>query len=279
MSDFPFVEDRQVRRGRPHLDERDAELLLVLREQRQRARQRLEHELARLVPGALHRLAQVHRRRRADRHQIHLRLEPHADHPDGIANPLVAVHAILLRNGVQKLAVAGNRLRPRHLVRAGHVGLRDLLAVHCDDAVRRHGLDVLPGDARVHLIHARARHALGVLERLADRARRFLDVGDDAAAHPRGARLPDTENSDRGMLRKVADDLGDHGGRFSRADVEARDEAFGVHWTLAMTCSRKRRSSSDTRAPRRARSASTGMMSAKRLAVTSRPARTRNAPI
>ena len=114
----------------------------------------------------------------------------------------------------------------------------DLVAVHRDDALARHRLHVLAGDAGVHLGDLRARHPLGVLQRLPDRARRLLDVGDDAAAHARRARLADAEDLDGRMLRQVADDFGDDGGRLGRADVESGDEAFRIHCSLAITWSR-----------------------------------------
>ena len=119
---FALVEDRDVGRAGAHLDERDAELLLVLGEHAERARERLEHELAHLVARPLHRLAQVHRRRAADRDEVHLGLEPRADHADRIADAVVLVDRVLLRNRVQQLAVLRDRLRARDLVRAVDVG-------------------------------------------------------------------------------------------------------------------------------------------------------------
>ena len=238
VADLPLVEDGEVGRARAHLDERDAELLLVLGQHGERAGERLEHELAHLVAGALDALAQVDRRRRADRDEVHLRLEPRAAHPDRIADAGVLVDGVLLRDGVQQLAVLRDRLRARHLVRAIDVGLVDLVVAHGDDALGGHRLHVLAGDAGVHVGDRRARHALGVLQRLADRARRLLDVGHDAAAHAGRARLADAEHLDRRMLRQVADDLGDDGGRLGRADVESGDEAFRVHGNLAITWSR-----------------------------------------
>ena len=59
VADLPLVEDGDVRGAGAHLDERDAELLLVLGEHGERARQRLEHQLAHAVPRALDALAQV----------------------------------------------------------------------------------------------------------------------------------------------------------------------------------------------------------------------------
>src|SRR5207244_10494413 len=118
---------------------------LVLSQRSERAGQRFEHALAYLVAGALHRFAQVDRRRAADRHQIHLRLEPHAAHPNGIADADVLVDRILLRNGVEELAVLWDGLRARDLVGAIDVALVDLLPAHGDDPFTRHRLHVLAG--------------------------------------------------------------------------------------------------------------------------------------
>src|SRR6476469_9236274 len=274
MTDLRFVEYRDVRRARTHLDERDTELLLVFRENAERARERLEHELAHLVARLLHCLAQIHRRRAADRHEIHLGLETRADHPDGIADAVILVDGVFLRDRVQQLAVLWKGLSPRDRVRALDVGLRDLVAVDCDDALARHGLHVLAGYSRVDLADLRARHALRVGHRLLNRARGLLNVGHHAATKPRGSRLPHAEDANGRVAREIAHDLRDDRGGLGRSDVEPGYESFDVHWSLAITWSRKRRSSSATRACRLARSASTGNISARRSGVTSNIART-----
>ena len=105
---------------------------------------------------------------------------------------------------------------------------------------------MLAGDPRVHGLDLRARHPLGVLHRLQDGALRLLDVGDDAFAKPRGARLPHPEDVHRGVL-EVSDHLRDDGGGLGRPDVETGDEAIEIHGpsgSRATTWSRNRRSSS-----------------------------------
>src|SRR5205085_1040718 len=101
-----------------------------------------------------------------------------------------------------------------------------------------HRADVLARDPEIHLGNLRTRHPLGILQRLSDRARRLLDVSDDAAAHAGRARLADAEHLNARMLRQVADDFGDDGGRLRGTDVESGDEAFRVHGNLAITWSR-----------------------------------------
>ena len=139
---------------------------------------------------------------------------------------------------MQQLPFGRNRLGPRNLIRPIHVGLVDLVAAHRDDALTDHRLHVLARDPRVHVVHLHAGHALGVLDGFADRARRFLDVRHDAAAHPCRARLTDAQHFDRWMLRQIADDFADDGGRFRGAEVESGDEAIRIHWSRAITWSR-----------------------------------------
>ena len=62
VSNLALVEDGDVRRSRSHLDQRHAELLLIFGENAESAGQRLQHQLAHVITGALYRLAQVHRR-------------------------------------------------------------------------------------------------------------------------------------------------------------------------------------------------------------------------
>ena len=62
MANLALVKDGEIGGAGAHLDERDTELLLVLGEDGERARQRLEHELPHPIARALHRLAQIQRR-------------------------------------------------------------------------------------------------------------------------------------------------------------------------------------------------------------------------
>ena len=139
---------------------------------------------------------------------------------------------------MQQLAVRWNSLRPSNLVGAVHVGFRDLVVADRDDALGRHRADMFAGDAEVDLGDLRAGHPLSVLERLPNGAGGFLDVGNDTAAHARGACLADAEHLDGRMLGQVADDFGDDSGRLGRANIQSGDEAVRVHGNLAITWSR-----------------------------------------
>jgi hypothetical protein len=87
--------------------------------------------------------------------------------PDRIADALVLVDRVLLRDRVKQLAVLRDGLRPGHGVGAVHVGARDLVPAHGHDAGAGHRLHVLAGDAHVDGLDARTRHPLGVLHGLA----------------------------------------------------------------------------------------------------------------
>src|SRR5688500_12046169 len=140
---------------------------------------------------------------------------------------------------MQQLALRGNGLCARDLVGAVHVGLVDLVPADRDDALARHRLHVFARDARVHLVHLHAPHAFRVLNRLANGARGLLDVGHDATTHPGGPGLADPQHFQGRMLREIADDFADDGGRLRGADVEAGYDAVGVHWGIrAITWSR-----------------------------------------
>ena len=60
MPDFPLVKHGEIGGAGPEFDQDDAELFFFLGEHSQRTGQRLEHEFARFVTGALDTLAQVH---------------------------------------------------------------------------------------------------------------------------------------------------------------------------------------------------------------------------
>ena len=238
VADLALMEECQVGGAGTHLDERDSQLFFVFGEHRQRAGERLQDQFAHGVARALHRLAQVERGGTADGHQVHLGFETRTRHADRVTNARVLVHRIFLGQRVQELAFGGDRHGLRDFIGALHVGPGDLFATDGDDALADHRLHVLAGDPGVHVMHLHARHALGVLDGFADRARSLLDVSYHAAAHARGAGLADAQHLHHRMLGEIADHLADDGGGLGRADVQPGNEAIGVHWKRAMTWSR-----------------------------------------
>jgi hypothetical protein len=153
--------------------------------------------------------------------------------------PVGAVDRVLLRDRVQQLAVGRDRERARDGVHPVDVGAHDLVAGHGDDPLARHGAHVLAGDAGEHRLGARARHALGLLDGRAHRARRLLDVGHRAAAQPGGARLGDAEHAHAGAPRRAAHRLGDDRRGARGADVERHHQPFRLHALLAGCAGRR----------------------------------------
>ena len=85
-----------------------SQLLLVGRQHRFRRGELLEHELndldARLVHAGHDVLGHGHRRG----HDMHVRLQPRADHPDRVRDAILAVHRELSRHDVDDLVVLGD---------------------------------------------------------------------------------------------------------------------------------------------------------------------------
>ena len=176
MADLPFQEHGEVGRTRSHLDQNDTQLLLVLCQRCQRTRERREHEILRFIAGFLDRLADVVRWRRSDCDQIHLGFQPGANHANRIANAGVLVDRVLLRNGVEQFSLARDRLCAGHLVRAVHIGTRDLVAIHGHNALTSHSLHVLARDSDVERLDFQTRHSLRITKCLRDRACGLFDV-------------------------------------------------------------------------------------------------------
>src|SRR5256712_5443326 len=162
VADLPLVEDRHRSRGAAHVEERDAQLPLVVRQNGVRRRERLEHDVAHAIPGALHRAAQVLRGGRLHRHEVDLDLEPRARHADRVGDAALLADHVLLRDVVQQLVIPTDRDGPRDLVHPRHALRRDLLAVHRHDARGRARRHVLSRDPARHPRDLHARHPLGV---------------------------------------------------------------------------------------------------------------------
>ena len=66
---------------------------------------------------------------------VHLRLEAHAGHAERLADAVLVVDDVLLRQHVDDLAVQRDGDRLGRVDHRGDVGLADLLVLHRDDAV------------------------------------------------------------------------------------------------------------------------------------------------
>src|SRR5882724_235772 len=224
VPDLPLVEDRHARRSAPHLDQRDAQLFLVVRQNRIGRGERLEHQFGRPVARPLHAAPQILRGRGLHRHEVHLHLEPRAGHPDGVRDAALLVDHVLLRDIVQQLVIAPQRDRARHFVHARDVLRGDLVARHRHHAGRRARRDVLSRDAARHHADLDARHALGVAHRRDDRPAGLVDVAHHAAPHARVLREPNAQHFGERQARQLAHHLRDHGARLGAAEIEPGDD-------------------------------------------------------
>src|SRR5438034_1586680 len=224
VPDLPLVEDGDPGRAAADLDQRHAQLPLVVRQYRVRRGQGLEHQVRRAVSRPLHALAQVLGGRGLHRHEVHLDLEPRPRHPHGVRDAALLVDHVLLRNVVQELVVFAERDRAGDLVHPGDVRRGDFVAAHRDHAGRRSRRDVLPRDAARQRGNFGACHPLGVPHRGGHGARGLVDVAHHAAAHAAVLRQPHAQHLRDRLPRQIAHDLSDHGARLGAPQVEAGHE-------------------------------------------------------
>ena len=184
MLDRAAAEDRDVGRAAAHVDEADAELLLVLGQHGVARRELLEHDVLDREAAALHALDDVLRGADGARHEMHLGFEPHARHADRLADAFLRVDDEFLRQHVDDALIGRDRDGARRVDDALDVAGADLFVANRDDAVRVQAADVAAGDARQHAVDLAAGHELGFLDRALDRLHRRLDVDDDAALQP-----------------------------------------------------------------------------------------------
>src|SRR5437899_7570912 len=205
VPDRAVTEERDVGRSTADVHDDDAEFLLVLVQDSVTGGQRLEDDVVHGETRTIHRADEVLDRGHRGGDDVHLDLEAHARHADGIADPLAVVHDKVLGQDVDDLAV----LRQVDRARGVH-GTRDVRRVHLavlagdgDDAAAVDTTDVAAGDARVDACDLDACHLLGLADGGLDRLHRGVDVDDDSApeaARGRGADADDVEAAVRGRL-------------------------------------------------------------------------------
>ena len=216
VPDRAAAEHRDVGGAAADVDHADAEILLILGEHRIARGELLEHDVVDRQPAALHALHDVLRRAVGAGDDVHLGLEAHPGHADGIAYPLLRVDDVFLRQHVQDLLIGGNRHRLGRVDHALDIALHHFLVLDRDDAVRVQAAHVAAGDAGVHRMDLAARHELGLFHRALDGLHGGLDVDHHAllqAARRMGADADDLELTVRLQLAHDGDHL-------AGADVE-----------------------------------------------------------
>src|SRR5512137_1627143 len=108
VGDGPVREDRDVGGAAADVHQAHPQLLLVLGEGGERARQRLQHDVRHVQAGALGALDDVLRRGHRAGDDQRLGLQAHAAHADGVLDAVLVVDHELLGEDVDDLAVEGD---------------------------------------------------------------------------------------------------------------------------------------------------------------------------
>ena len=104
--------------------------------------------------------------------------------PDRVLDAALVVDHEFLGQDVEHLAIGRQRDRARRFEHALDVARRDLAAPHRDHAVHVEALDVAAGRSRDHAADLAAGHQLGLVDGLADRLDRGVDVDHGALLEP-----------------------------------------------------------------------------------------------
>src|SRR5690554_100832 len=226
VSERAAAEDAHVRGAAADVYEQRGELLLAVVQHGQAGGQRLDHQAVHRhvrVGGAAPEVLQGALR---PRHYVHVDLEAHAGHADGVLDAVVAVHHVLLRDDVEDLHVGFHGHGAGVLYRALHVGAGDVVAApDGGHAVAGERLEVRAGHAHPGGAHVHTRHALRRRHRLPHGGDGALQVDDHALAHAvgrDGALTDDVQHAVRGHLA-------DHCADLRGPDVEADDDSFVTH--------------------------------------------------
>ena len=153
-------------------------------------------------------------------HDVHARFQAHARHANGLADAVLAVDDVLLRQRVKNLLVSGNRDCPGSFQHPLLVALGDLAVLDFDDAVRVEATHMAAGNPDRHRLDLAASHQLGFFDRTLHRLHRGIDVDHHAALQAaRGVRTQ-TDHFDRPVFPNFAHQRHHFGG----ADVEPDDK-------------------------------------------------------
>src|SRR6185295_17916224 len=165
-------------------------------------------------------------------HHVDGRFEPHSEKAYGIANAILSVNCKLLWQHVDDLAVSGH---------ADSAGLFDdpvdiffgdvaIAAADCDDTAGVDSPDLSSAQADVGRVDGKARHHLGLLDRMFDRFDRGLDVHHDPLAN--SARRGSADSDYFELVR--FGDLADHRPHFRGSDVQSGDLSISLWHTLIL---------------------------------------------
>src|SRR5699024_9461575 len=155
--------------------------------------------------AATHALFDVLGRGDGTGHDMYPCFQPHAGHPDRLADAILMIDDVLLRNHVQDLLVGGNGDGPRGIDHALDIILRDLLIADGDDPVGIEAPHVAAGDIGVDRMDFATSHQLGLLDRALDRLHGGLDIDDHALFQATRGMRADANHLDPVLRADLAD--------------------------------------------------------------------------
>src|SRR5581483_2791803 len=206
VADRALCEDRDVRGARADVDQTDAELALVLHEDRLARGDRGRYQIVDLQPAAVHAFRDVLRRADRTAHDVHVRFEPHAAHADRVADVFLAVDDVFLRLFVEHALIGRDRDGAGGVEHVLDVLGGDFAVADRRGAMRVAALDVAARDAGVDRTDLAAGHEFGLFDRTLDRLHRRFDVDDDAALESVGGMRTYADHLDRLARRVLAND-------------------------------------------------------------------------
>ncbi len=183
MHDAAIGEERDVGRPASDVDQRDAEVQLVVVEDSLSRGQHLDHQVLDTHARLVDTLDDVLHRGQRPGDDVGFDFEPGAGHADRIADPFLTVNDVAAWDDVDDLAIVGNGDRARGVDHAADVLLPDLAVRtgHRDDAATVLAEDVCAGHADEGRLELVATHSLRGIDRVADAPHGLLHVDDHAA--------------------------------------------------------------------------------------------------
>ena len=225
------LEDGEARRGAAHVDDGDAQRLLVLRQHGARGRIRRHHEARDREMRALHRQRQVLEVRRLHRDDGEVERQCLAEHAVRILDATRIIEVILQGRQMQDVAAAGVDLGQRRVQHLVHVARLHLARRQGDAAGIDARLRAPARDVDVNVVDGALGHALRCIDGEPDGALGLVHIDDRARAHAARQLVAHAQNLEAVLLLGVGGAVlgrhgfGDEAADLGRADVEGGDEA------------------------------------------------------
>ncbi len=214
--------------GRPaaDVDDQRAEFLLLVRQQRERRGQAVEHDVVHLQLQPLDGANRVLQPVQVAMHDVHVHLDARAEHAHRVGDAVLPVHQEMLADGVDDMVLGGQVDRLGVLDHVLHVVFRNL-AVGGDDRMHAavvEAAQVAAGDAEIDAADLDIGHLLGLHNGVAHVLLGRRRIGDFAFAHAARARLAQADDVERAIGAEFAD----HGADLGRADFQSDDDRGGI---------------------------------------------------